>query len=94
MTVRKARWWEDPGTAHREGRQGRLASPAGRSHGIDCPKCGAAPVVYNGNYFCDDYHAPELSPDGRGGSCNWALAHPAVSKRDRAICDLIGLDYG
>lgn len=49
---------------------------------ILCPSCEAAPVVYSGNYFCDDWDR-----------CQWALAHPAVSKADRRICDRIGVDY-
>lgn len=89
--ARLARWWENSTPAR--GRQGDITSPAGRTGRILCPKCKNYPVVYNGNYFCDDYHAPALSPDGQGGSCDWALAHPAESKRDRAICDLIGIDY-
>jgi hypothetical protein len=69
--------------ANREGRQGRIVAVAGRDHGITCPVCGIAPVVYNGNYFCDRWD------DG----CDWALAHPATTKRDRDICDLIGIDH-
>lgn len=90
-TARPARWWEDPSTTDRPGRQGRLVSPAGRCTGITCPVCGAAPVVYNGNYFCDNY--PPLDRASTAGHCDWALAHPAITKRDRAICDLIGIDY-
>lgn len=76
-------WWEIPREQQRQGKQGRLALIKGRDTGITCPKCGLAPVVYNGNYFCD----------GWGDWCDWALAHPARSKRDREICDLIGTDY-
>lgn len=87
MTARLARWWEASGPV-REGRQGRIVSPAGRSGEIECPACGAHPVVYNGNYFCDGWTFPP-----EPGECSWALAHPATSKRDRAFCDLVGLDY-
>ena len=90
MTARLARWWELPRARQR---QGDIVSPAGRTGQILCPKCKSYPVVYNGNYFCDDYDAPALDPKGQGGSCDWALAHPSTSKRDRAICDLIGIDY-
>jgi hypothetical protein len=87
---RPARWWERPRAQQREGKQGRLALIQGRDVGIDCPKCGNAPVVYNGNYFCDNWAHPYT---GAEGECDWALAHPAKSKRDREICDLIGIDY-
>lgn len=72
----------------RQGKQGTLALAQGSLVGIDCPACGAAPIVYNGNYFCDDWNFP-AGP----GDCTWALAHPATTKRDREICDLIGTDY-
>jgi hypothetical protein len=85
---RPARWWEVPELNNRDGRQGRLVSPAGRSCAIPCPKCGAAPVVYNGNYFCDNWNYP-AGPD----DCDWAQAHPSTTKRDRDFCDLVGLDY-
>lgn len=88
-TARPARWWERPGP-HREGRQGRLALVAGRDTGITCPECGVHPVVYNGNYFCDGWVYP--GPPGEG-ECTWALPHPATRKRDREVCDLIGIDY-
>lgn len=88
MTARNARWWEVPLTNNREGRQGRIVSPAGRSTPIRCPKCGDHPVVYNGNYFCDNWNYPASKED-----CDWALAHPARSKRDREFCDLVGIDY-
>jgi len=79
--TRMARWWELP---RARGKQGDIASVQGQpSATIECPKCKAALVVYNGNYFCD----------GWGDTCDWALAHPAVSKRDRAVCDLLGTDY-
>lgn len=90
-TARPARWWENPLTGDRPGRQGRLVSPAGRDTGITCPVCGAAPVVYNGNYFCDNWTFPHTPVDGE---CDWALAHPARTKRDREFCDLVGIDYG
>lgn len=87
-TARLTRWWEDPATNGRQGSQGDLVSPAGRSSLIRCPACGRAWVVYNGNYFCDDWSYP-VQP----GGCDWALAHPARSKRDREFCDLVGIDY-
>ena len=80
--TRAARWWEQPDGVN-NGKQGRIASPKGRGGKIPCPKCGVFPVVYNGNYFCDDW----------GGECDWALPHPALSKRDREFCDLVGIDY-
>lgn len=90
-TARPARWWELPENEQRQGNQGRLALVAGRNIGITCPKCKNQPVVYNGNYFCDNY--PPLDRVSTAGHCDWALAHPARSKRDRAVCDLIGIDY-
>lgn len=48
-----------------------------------CPKDGS-PIVYNGNYFCSKYEVRE---------CTWALPHPARSKKDKEVCDLIGIDY-
>jgi hypothetical protein len=92
-TARLARWWEVPEDQQRQGNQGRLALAQGSHVGITCPKCGAAPVVYNGNYFCDNYPPLPGEEDLRNGTCDWALAHPAKSKRDRAVCDLIGIDY-
>jgi hypothetical protein len=89
MTTHLARWWELPEADQRQGRQGTLAFVAGRTTGITCPKCKDQPVVYNGNYFCDGY--PPL--EGGPGTCDWALAHPSTSKRDREVCDLIGIDY-
>lgn len=88
--ARPARWWELPRDQQRQGRQGRLALVAGRTTGVTCPKCGLAPVVYNGNYFCDNWVYP--GPPGPE-ECDWALAHPARSARDREVCDLIGTDY-
>lgn len=79
-------WWER--AYQQDGRQGRIARTKEDSETIACPKCGNAPVVYNGNYFCDSWAYP-AGP----GDCDWALAHPARTVRDRAICDLIGLDY-
>lgn len=74
------KWWELP---RARGKQGDIAKSQEAHEPIPCPKCKAQPVVYNGNYFCD----------GWGDTCDWALAHPANSKRDRAVCDLIGTDY-
>jgi hypothetical protein len=89
-TARPARWWEIPRSQQRQGKQGRLVSPVGRDTGITCPVCGAAPVVYNGNYFCDNWSFPFSSAEGE---CDWALAHPARTKRDREFCDLVGIDH-
>lgn len=90
-TARPARWWEFPEGEQQRGHQGSIVFPAGHSGGfIPCPACNAYPVVYNGNYFCDGWVFP--GPPGPG-QCEWALAHPATSKRDREICDLIGIDY-
>ena len=69
--------------------QGYVALKQGTTEEISCPVCKAHPVVYNGNYFCDNWDFPKSS-----GRCDWALPHPAVRKRDRKICDLIGIDYG
>lgn len=83
-SARDILWFEDPKRLPWEGRQGRVVSPAGRpDEAITCPACQKSVVVYNGNYFCD----------GWGETCDWALAHPATSKRDRAFCDLVGVDY-
>lgn len=90
---RPRRWWEVPLAERRKGEQGWLALVEGRDVGVTCPKCKEFPVVYNGNYFCDNYNSPELHPGADPNGCDWALAHPAKSKRDREICDLIGLDY-
>lgn len=89
QTVRNIRWWESQTNAPKKGAQGNIASPAGRPGVvIACPKCGTFPVVYNGNYFCDNWNFP-AGPD----DCDWALGHPAKSRRDRDICDVIGIDY-
>jgi hypothetical protein len=69
-----------------------LALAQGNMAGVTCPVCDSAPVVYNGNYFCDAWVFPG-PPDPALGECDWALAHPATTRRDRAICDLIGIDY-
>ena len=88
-TARLARWWELPWSNQTHVHQGTLAYVQGTAQTIACPKCGQHAVVYNGNYFCDGY--PPL--EGGSGTCDWALAHPARSKRDREVCDLIGIDY-
>lgn len=45
-----------------------------------CPSCGAR-IIYNGNYFCEDY----------GSSCGWALPHPARKKADQRLAmSLVG----
>lgn len=87
MTAPYTRWWERPRT---RGRQGDLAKQAGSDLLIECPKCKEVPVVYNGNYFCDNWRSEW---NGKKWLCDWALAHPARSKRDRAVCDLLGIDY-
>lgn len=74
------KWWDRP---RERGRQGDCVRVAGTDLFVTCPKCKEERVVYNGNYFCD----------GWGYTCDWALAHPARSKRDRAFCDAVGLDY-
>jgi len=86
--MRHRRWWEVPADQQRQGRQGRLALAKGRDVEISCPECGEFPIVYSGNYFCDNWNYPV-----NDGDCSWALPHPAVKKRDREICDLIGIDY-
>lgn len=75
------------------GKQGSYASPAGRTEKILCPKCGEDYVVYNGNYFCDSWVPTRNKKTLLEGECDWALPHPATTKRDRDICDLIGIDY-
>jgi ssDNA-binding Zn-finger/Zn-ribbon topoisomerase 1 len=83
------KWWES--TDLLNGSQGVIVSPQGQPLVmIPCPKCGRRPVVYNGNYFCDGY--PDL--ETRKGTCNWAMSHPVRKKREREICDLLGIDYG
>jgi len=74
------KWGERPSA---QGKQGAIVSVKGTDQRIVCPACGDAPIVYNGNYFCDDW----------GGECDWALPHPATRRRDRDICDLLGIDY-
>lgn len=58
---------------------------------VSCPLCGQR-VIYNGNYFCEDWG---FVHNGKrtGGDCDWALPHPAVNDSDRAICDALGTDY-
>jgi hypothetical protein len=63
--------------------QGRVQMVPGTTEIVRCPGCKVQPVVHNGNYFCN----------GWGDSCQWALSHPAKNKSDKAICDLLGLDY-
>lgn len=74
-------------TRDRQGRKGWLATVAGTSTGVGCPKCHEYPVVYNGNYFCDNWNHP-AGP----GDCDWAMTSPPTGKRDREIATLIGLD--
>lgn len=64
-------------------KQGDMVSAKDTGNFLICPQCGNAPVVYNGNYFCDNW----------SGGCDWALAHPALTTQDRRICDLIGIAY-
>lgn len=92
MTVRLASWWELPDGQQRQGRQGTIAMVRGATVPITCPECGQNPVVYNGNYFCDGWVYPG-PPNPEAGECEWALPHPATRKRDREVCDLIGIDY-
>lgn len=80
-----SRWWDEPQT---RGVQGTHARTAGTGELIYCPACREHPVVYNGNYFCDNWNYP-AGP----GDCDWALAHPATEQHDREVCDLIGIDY-
>jgi hypothetical protein len=81
-------------------KQGWLVYVKGTKDAIECPKCKRDVVVYNGNYFCDSWN-----PQGHNalvtetvhkqieGECDWALAHPATTVRDRNVCDLVGIDY-
>jgi hypothetical protein len=89
-TARPARWWELPWDEQTHVTQGTLAYVQGTTQTITCPQCGQRPVVYNGNYFCDGYAPLE---GGDPGTCDWALAHPATTRRDREVCDLIGIDH-
>lgn len=76
------RWWERP---RAEGRQGRIVKRADSGAPIECPQCGNAPIVYNGNYFCD----------GWGdilGECDWAMSSPPRGRVDRGICAALGID--
>lgn len=74
-------WWEKP---RRYGRQGDFVLVKGRDQRIVCPICGDDFIVYSGNYFCDSL----------GDTCDWALASPAETDHDKAVCDLLGLVYG
>jgi len=59
----------------------------------ECPKCYKR-VLYNGNYFCEDWgYTSAYDGQHYGGPCDWALGHPARSKKDRAFCDRQHLDY-
>lgn len=80
------RWWDRPRI---KAKQGDLAKIKGSDRTIACPKCNDAPVVYNGNYLCDNWNYPP-GP----GDCDWALEHPVTTKAGRQICDLLGIDYG
>lgn len=59
------------------------AHGGGWSTDARCPRCGRE-VVYNGNYFCEDFDA---------GGCRWALEHPATDPGDRRVCDVVGITY-
>lgn len=59
------------------------AHGGGWSTAARCPRCGRQ-VVYNGNYFCEDFDV-----DG----CRWALEHPATDPGDRRVCDVVGITY-
>ena len=78
------RWWKKP---RKWGRQGWIAAVAGADEHIACPQCGVHPVVYNGNYFCDNWNHP-VGPN----DCGWAMGSPARSERDRAVCVLLGIN--
>jgi len=69
-------WWEKGDRRSRRRELGDLVPEAG-----PCPLDGAR-IVYNGNYFCENW-----------GACNWALAHPARSRADREICTRLGITY-
>jgi len=58
---------------------------------VCCPQCGKR-VIYNGNYFCEDWGYVHKR-SRMGGNCSWALQHPATSAADRAICDALGINY-
>lgn len=59
----------------------------------ECPDCGKR-MLYNGNYFCEDWgYVSELDGQRYGGPCNWALGHPATKKKDRAFCKRQGMSY-
>lgn len=73
-----------------KGMQGRVIFKRGTGEVVLCPKCKRYPVVYNGNYFCDGFG---YSGGHSADECTWALPHPVRSKRDRDVCDLIGIDY-
>jgi hypothetical protein len=90
MTARNELWFERPMVS---AKQGYVVTVAGRTSRIPCPKCGVDYVVYNGNYFCDSWvyrSGGQLAE----GECDWALPHPSTTKKDREICDMIGIDYG
>jgi hypothetical protein len=85
MVTRPATWWERDERPRDE--HGNVAVWAkGTNDTIPCPTTACeGKIVYNGNYFCENFDS---------GDCDWALPHPVRSKKDRAICDLIGIDYG
>lgn len=88
------KWWELPRvTVRGEFHMGDLVPD------VECP-FDQKRILYNGNYFCENFgYESRIFSDGktygerRGGPCDWALAHPATTKVDRKICDLIGIDY-
>lgn len=54
----------------------------GTPTGHECPKKCGGKVVYNGNYFCENwtYPKPKLP-----GECDWALPHPQTLRRDQEM---------
>lgn len=72
--------------------------------GVRCPSCGLR-VIYNGNYFCEEFggivtQAIEFNGIRGyerirfGGVCDWALdTNPAVTKKDREMCRRLNIGY-
>jgi hypothetical protein len=51
----------------------------GKPTGRKCPKKCGGNVVYNGNYFCENWTSEPKLP----GECDWALPHPQTERRDQ-----------